>query len=246
MDFEAVMRDLETVPSQTDFLRLSGSPGFTTEDYTSTGSRSRVAYYQAQRPLALRPDTSAPVALVAYESKTTDGNSDQDTFNLSHDLIETGATADNIVAFEGDTTVSLDSVDYANDTITYTDQGTGNDLHLFYATGDQAQVTIQKTAPDRTPVELWQGDVSIVMLRDQSRDPLTFDFQHPLEAVVPTDWNVEVYVDGPYSIVWGKDVTGGAAEDITATNALLDLPIRQSEQEIEGLHRAVKLYHASQ
>jgi len=226
-----VVRALAEVPSRPQEL---SQDDLTLHDNTP-GERSLIAEYKARRPFGLRQDAVFDLNLIAYESFSTDGSAgNTETFNLGHDLVDAVAVADDFVLYEGPNEVQPDSVDYSADSFDYTDDGTNNTLHAFYVSSDQAHVEIEKHAPSNHYAGLDERDAGLVNLRDQGRDPLSFDFGDPLGGVVPTDWRVEVYVNAPYQITWSKE--GG---DATPRNALITFPIRRSEQEIERLEDIV-------
>jgi hypothetical protein len=181
------------------------------------------------------------VAIMAYEEFTADataGNSE--TLNLSHDPVESTATPEPVVVYEGDSRLQIDSRDYENDTITVTPANAGSTLGVFYASGEQARVAVQKTAPGaQTQETLWSGDLGLLHLRDTAREPVTLSFTgSPLQGVIPKDWRLQVYVDAPYTARFAKDV-GGDGTDERATNALLGFSYRATKDDIEGLKTAV-------
>ncbi len=205
----------------------------------SPGSRTKVAEFQANRPLALRNNFPVDIALMAYEEFTADGASPE-TFDLSHDLVESGATSQNVVVYVNDTEVQPESVDYDADTIdveTEADETVG----VFYASGKQARVEVQKQAPNGTSETLWSGDVKLLHLRDHNKDPVTFSLDASFwESIIPIDWKLQVYVNAPYVARFEKDV-GGDGEEERATNALLGLPFIGGRSRIDGLGKRVRV-----
>jgi hypothetical protein len=161
------------------------------------GERSLIASYKPDRPIALR-EREYDLHLVAYESFTTDGSADNtETFNLSHDLYDAASVPDDFLLNESGNVVSPDSVDYANDSFDYTDDGTDNTLHAYYVVADQARVEIQKASPKGSVESIVERDAGLINRREQTRDPLAFGFDHPLEGLIPADWRLEIYVDAP-------------------------------------------------
>lgn len=220
---------LSQIPTATN--RLSTSD-FETSDSVA-GERSRIATKLFRTAVAVQEGTTFDVDLVAYESFTTNATAgDTETFNLSNNLIDAASVADTFVLYENGTEVQPDSVDYSNDSFTYTDDATGNNLHVFYTAGDQAHVEVRKTAPNGTYEILEEGDVGLINRRDQNKSPLEFDFDHPLQGVIPTDWRLDVYVDGPYTIDWGIDTDGDGEDEAVASNQLLSVPIERSDRDI--------------
>ncbi len=205
------------------------------------GSKEMVAEAQVRRPHALVEGVPVDVAIMAYEEFTADGNAgNSETLTLSHDPVDSAATPEPIVVYEDDERLRIDERDYENDTITVTPANADSTLGVFYASGEQARVAVQKTAPAAKAQEtLWSGDAGLIHLRDTAREPITLEFNSsPLQGVIPTDWRLQVYVDAPYTARFAKDV-GGDGTDEQATNALLDFQYRATKDEIEGLKTAV-------
>jgi hypothetical protein len=213
------------------FTRSAGVPN----------SRETVATVQFDRPHAIR---TAPtdIGLMAYEEKTTDGTADDsEIFSLSHEPVESGVTDTPLVLYEeGVGRVFPDSVDYGANEFTYTSGGTNNTLGVFYASGRQAQVLVQKRAPNGVKETLWTGDLGLLHLRDHAKDPVTINLTDSYwQALVPSDWHLEVVVNAPYTVRWAKDVDGDGTDE-TATNALLNIPVRKARDTIDGLSTAVR------
>lgn len=226
----AVLKALNQVPSAKQRL----SAGDLDLEDNVPNERSLIASYKPDRPIALR-ETEYDLHLVAYEEITTDGTADNtETFNLSHDLHDADAVATDLLLYKGSNLVQPDSVDYANDSFDFTDSGTASTLHVYYVVADQARVEIQKASPKGTVEQITERDAGLINRREQTRDPLAFDFDHPLEGVIPADWRLEIYVDAPYQITWEDDTDG-----TTADNALVSFPINRTDQEIEGLGSVV-------
>lgn len=235
---EQVIQAVRTMPSNSKYL---GKSALTLENGTG-GQRSLVASYKAERPFAVRPGI-ARIALVTRERFTSDGTGgDTETFTLSHDVVDAGSTADPVVAFEDGNPLPVDSVDYAANTVDLSDPGANSDLDVYYTvgTGDQTRLTIEKVAPKNTQEEVWTGDVGLLNARDQDKRPVTLDFDGSvLEPVVPRNWELRVYADGPYPVEWNDD-GAGTVTGSTATNALLEIPINQGLQQIPQLGAAVR------
>ncbi len=205
----------------------------------SNGSRTKIAEYQTDRPLALRNGAPVTPAIMAYEEFTADGASPE-TFDLSHNPVESGATSDNVVVYVNDSEVQPDSVDYEADTISV-DTTADDTVGVFYASGRQARVEIQKTAPNGTHETLWSGDVKLIHLRNHAKDPITLELTASFwESIIPTDWKLEIFVNAPYIARFAKDVGGDGTEE-RATNALLSIPYLGGTGEIEGLRRKVRI-----
>ena len=233
----SIVRDLRNADTHRD--------QFTRADFDLSagvaGSRELVAENKLRRPHALEQGTPIDVAIMAYERFTSNGTAgDQETFALSHDPVESTATPESVVVYEGDSRLAIDSRDYGNDTITVTPANANSEIGFFYASGEQARVTVQKTAPGSQAQEtLWSGDLGLIHMRDTAREPISFNFEGSvLQPVIPTDWRLQVYVDAPYTARFAKDI-GGDGADETATNALLGFNYRATRDRIEGLKTAV-------
>ena len=205
------------------------------------GSNELVAEKQVRRPHALQSGVSIDVAIMAYEEFTADGSAgNSETLNLSHNPVDSTATPQPVVVYENDSRLPIDSRDFENDTVTVTPANADSTLGVFYASGEQAQVAVQKTAPGSQAQEtLYSGDIGLIHLRDTAREPITLDFAgSPLQPVIPTDWRLQVYVDAPYTARFAKDV-GGDGNDEQATNSLLGFAYRATKDDIQGLKTAV-------
>lgn len=224
---------LAQVPAQEQRLRRAD---FTLTNGTS-GQKTKVAEYQAALPLAIREDAMR-LMFVTEEDFTTDGTaSNTETFNLSNNIIDTDNTAD-LVLYEAGSRVQPDSIDYANDSFDYTDDGTNNNLHAFYVFRNPCEVTVEKHAPagQGSVSEVVYDDVTAQLAeRNQNKEPPEADFTGPLQPVVPKDWTIEVYVDGPVAAEWTE-----GTDNTTGTNALLRIPVNRAEHDVDGLARAVK------
>jgi hypothetical protein len=210
----------------------------------STGtpnSRTEIASYQTDRPIAIRHQDPFDLSVLAVEEFTTDGTGgNTETFNLSNDIIDSSVVGDNLVLFEGNSEVQPDAVDLGADSFDYTDDGTGNTLTAFYAAGDQALVSIQKVAPNGTPEELFSGDIGQIHRRDQNERPLTMDLQQsPFQAVIPTDYTIEVNVDAPYTAAFKADPDDDGTE-VVASNGLVDVPFAGAPSSIPELSDVVR------
>lgn len=231
-----VMKALADVPRT--HHRLSAAAGDWSVSGNTSGELTQIASFQAKRPLAVREGVMTDVHIVAYEGFTSPdlSSNSQNTYNLSNDIIDAPAVADSLVLYQGTSPVTADSVDYSANSFDYTDDGTGNELHAYYIVGDQALVDIRKVAPKNVHQTMKELDAGFANLRDQGKDAVTFDFDDPLEAVIPTDWTLEVHIDAPYTVQWADDSDSAA----TADNLLLDVPIARARDKIPGLEDVVK------
>jgi len=207
----------------------------------TSGERSEIATYEATTPLVLREAADIRLILATVEEFQTAGNGNKETFDLSNDIISQNNTAD-LVLFSDGSRTQPDSVDYANDSFDYTDGGAQERLHAHYVARDPGQLEIEKRAPRR------QGQISEVVYdepssllheRDQNNEPPSFDFNSPEEKAVPRKWQLKVVYNGPYPAEW-DDSSEANSQSTTATNAILSLPVKVSNQDIPGLSGVVK------
>ncbi|WP_435062393.1 hypothetical protein [Halobaculum sp. EA56] len=212
-------------------------------DFTAgtPGDRSRVARFQAKRAHMLRETEPVEYAIMAYETFTTDGTAgNTETFNLSNDLVDSGATDTNLVLYEGGARVQPDAVDIAGDSFDYTDDGTNNTLGVYYAAGEQAQLELVKEAPNGTKEPVDSRLINKIHLRDNAKEPITLDLSRSYwQRYVPTDWTLDLYVDAPYTAAFMQDVDGDG-EPEPATNAILSVPYSAATGSIDGLGEVVR------
>lgn len=211
---------------------------------TSAGQQGKetvVAELQADAVVKVREGRGNPIRLAvpAYESDTLAGDGSTQTFSLSNSITETPVTQDAVVWFGGSYYGTPDSIDYTNDTVTVTGDGSGNTVHIFYVSDDPATVTFEKsTTGGDTRDELDTFSAGLVAQTDQSEQPEYFDFSgdHPLKGFVATDQKLQVKVDAPY-VTRFEDPDGDGA---TATNALLATPVQKGAGSVEGLAGAIR------
>jgi len=207
-----------------------------------SGQRSRIATFEAESPLALRRDAPMRLMFIEVEEFTTDGTADNtETFNLSNNLIETVNTTDLVLYNDGER-VQPDAVDYGAESFDYTDAETGSTLHAYYVCRDPVKVEIERRAPRAQGAVqdvVFDDVTSILHERNQNKEPPQFDFDHPLDSIVPRKWYVDVYAEGPVGFDWDDDGTNNP-QDTEATNALLSLPVNRAKQDVPGLAQAVR------
>ena len=208
----------------------------------SNGQETVVAEFDADQDLAIDADRRFALAPVAFETFATDGNAgNKETFALGNDLIESEYVSSSIEVFKDDgasvTAVEPDAVDFANDSFDFTDGGTGNDLYVFFAPGDQARVLVRKDDPRGTQDDLIELDVGLIHRRDRFDSPLEFDFARALESVFPDNFRLQVVVDAPYVTRYRYE---GGSEPVTAPNGILSVPIRRAQEPINELATAVR------
>jgi len=199
------------------------------------GQRTKIGSFETDNPIAFR-EGDIRLMLTVHEQFTTDGSADNtETFNVANDLMSTVNTED-LIIFEGGDRVRPDSVDADADSFDYTDDGTGNDLDVFYVARDPVQIEIVKSAPraqNKVSEVMFDGVTAMIHSRNQVQDAPELEFSRELEPVVPTDWTVDIYAEGPVAQAF-------EANGVEAVNAIIDLPIKRTNRSIDGLAQAVK------
>lgn len=212
-----------------------------TTSATTVGERSRLARIEAPaaRGLLEGPKNPFKIALPAYESFTTDATAgNTETFTLANNLIKSPNT-NNVVLYEAGSRVQPAAVDYTNDAFDYTDDGTGNTLHVFYTTDAAGEVELVKRAPDgrsSSEVTLDSAALHHIAHQDQTDQPHYLSFSKDADGWVPTDFALEIYVNAEYQVAL-EDPNGDGA---TADNALFQLPAVKASEQIPGLPSAVR------
>lgn len=236
---DAVLNELMEVDAQPQRIKRQDFDLF---DGTAN-QRSKVASYKPKLPIAFREHTPMRLALVAGEEFTTNATAgDTETFALANNIVDTPNTTA-LVLYDDGGRVQPDSINYSGDSFDYTDGGTGSTLHAFYVARNPGTVEVEKTAPSAQSgmnETVFDDVTSILAERNQNKDALEFEFdESPLEPVVPARWTIDIYVDVPYAVRWDD---GGltTTNDDTALNAILSVPVRRAEQNVENLGQAVK------
>ncbi|MCU4716864.1 hypothetical protein [Halapricum hydrolyticum] len=228
---EEVFARLDRVESANKRLEVSDFD----QQANTPGELSKVLSYKAERPLFVRPGVGVDLHFVVHEELTTDGSGTQQTFNLLNNLIDSAPVGDDFLLYSGASEASADSVDYDNDSFTYTDGGSIETLHAYYVSDAQAKVEVRKSAPKRYFDIIDERDAGMANLRDQNRDPITFSYEDPVTGLIPKDWSLEIYIDAPYIVQWDDEDDPGAE----AVNALVSIPIRRSRENVMGLEDVV-------
>lgn len=211
-------------------------------DNGTAGARTKIASYQAESPVAFRPE-AVRLAFVTVEEFTTSGNGAQETFDLSHNILPTSNTTDFVLYSDGART-QADTVDYAGDSFDYTDGGTQETLHAYYVPRDPVRVEILKQAPKsqgRVEEVLFDATTSMLHERNQHKEPPTMDFtgRSKLAPVVPRKWTVDVYAEGPVGFAWDDSDTANS-QGTTAVNPVVSMPVNRAQRDVEDLAQAVK------
>jgi len=205
--------------------------GQMTTSATSSGTLDTLAKFKAETPLEIRQGPPVDLHIPAHETFTDDGADNDETASLSHDLVDAPGSSQDVVVWNDGTLVGTPkSVDYAADEITIDTNGNNETYDIYYLTGDQARTAIRIKAPRNVYNDAAERDAGLANLRDQGKDPITFEFANPFEGVVPQDYTVKVMLDAPYSTEYEN-----ATRDATANNLLLSLPVKEAASEIEGL-----------
>lgn len=203
--------------------------------------RQKIASYKAKSPIAFR-EASLRLAFVVVEQFQTNGTGgDTETFSLSNDVLDTANTS-SFALYESGNPVQADTVDYDADTFDYTDDGTSNYLHAAYVARDPVQIDIEKSAPSgagQVSQPLFDDVTSMLHERNQNKSPPSMQFNSVEESVVPRNWSVDIYADGPVALAWDDSDTANP-QGIEAVNPVVSLPIIRAKQNISGLSRAVK------
>lgn len=242
--YKQAVNALSRLPTATN--RLSTSD-FEQSD-AAANERTLVATHKFNRPVVIKSGATLDVDLVAYESIVTDATAgNQETVSLSHDILDSDSNPQNIVVYEAGSKLAVDSVDYANNTVTVTPANADATLHIFYVAADQATLEVRKTAPNGVHETLAEYDVGLINQRNQNKKPLEFEADHRLQGVIPTDWTLDFYVDAPYAVSWGVDTDNDGVDEAEPTNQLVSVPIRRSEQDIpNGIKDVVAQVAATQ
>jgi hypothetical protein len=232
-----IMDQLKQVPASSTQLKRQQ---FNLTNGTAN-QRTKIAEYQAESPMFLRPDAPMRLAFTVVEQFQTPGDGTQTTYDLSSDVLQTPNTVP-LALFEAGSRIQPDSIDYAGDSFTYTGPGSAEYLHAVYVPRDATRIDIERQAPRS------QGGVndvpyddvtSLLHERNQNKEPPTMDADHLLDLVIPRKWKLQVYAEGPVGFDWDDSSTANA-QGVTASNAILTVPVRKATTDVKGLSQAVK------
>ena len=232
-----IIQALKQVPASSTQLKRSQ---FNLSNGTAN-QRTKIAEYEAESPMFLRPDAPMRLAFTVVEQFQTPGDGSQTTYDLSNDLLDTPNTVP-LVLFESGTRVQPDSVDYDDDSFTYTGPGSAKYLHAVYVPRNATRIDIERQAPKSQGAvsDIPYDDVtSLLHERNQNKEPPTMDADHLLDLVVPRKWKLQVYAEGPVGFDWDDSDTANA-QGVTASNAVVTVPVRKATQDVTGLAQAVK------
>jgi hypothetical protein len=204
----------------------------------TSGEKTLIASFKAPNPMVLRPDRPLRIVAPAFETFTTSGNGNSETFTFGNSITESPQSVDLILYADGSQEAE-DSIDYANDTFDYTDDGTQQDLAVYYISDDDADLIIERQAPatnGSVSDRVFDTPLALMHQRDQNKQPRQFAVgESPLQRVVPTDWKINVYIDAEYTTKFEDSANGGTE----AVNGLLSVPYKQGHREVDGLGTAV-------
>lgn len=207
----------------------------------SQGSLSEIASLVADTALAARAGRSNPlrVAIPAYQSFTTAGDGSDQTFTVTHDLVECPDTQDVVVWFDGDYQGSPKSIDHDADSFTVSGPGSAVTVHAYYISGKAATFQLRKKTPSAkqsSNAKLYEANLGLVHQANQSEQPEYLSLgESPLERFIASDMELTARIDAPYQVRW----TDPDGDDTEPTNVLLQVPAQKANKEIEGLRSAI-------
>lgn len=209
-------------------------------DETTRDGLDRVAQFTADSLIVLRGDSKFVPGIVARESFTANSDAtDSETFELSHDLIDSGHLSTDVSVFvddgTGTTQVWPDSVDYAADSVTVSAPADA-EVTVFYASGTQGRMLLRKVSEKGLVTDIIELDPGLVHRRDKLSDPIYLDFERPLEPVVPQYFSIEIVADVPYT----PALTYSGSEVAVSPNAVVQTPFYRVFDEIDGAKAAVR------
>lgn len=213
---------------------------FETEANT-TGTLSTVASITADSVLRLSSGRSNPLKLAVpvYESFTTDGSGSEQTFNLSHSLLDPPDTQAAVVWFDG-AYEGVPTYDTAADTIDVTGPGSTVTVHAYYISDEPATIEFTKSHPSAKTAAtetLYEANTALVQAKNQNEQPEYLSLNDSeLQPFVAADMDLSVDIKAPYPIRF----TDPDGDGTTATNALLQIPAKKGEDTVEGLNAEIK------
>lgn len=237
------------MPSRTDVLnalaRVPVVPGtigrgdFTLSENTEN-TDSVIASYEADRPIAVRTGVPVQIVLPAYQEYSADGSTGTETITLDHSVVDSPAVQNSVVAYEGGTRLTVQSVDYTNNTVDV-DPSADATVHVYYVSDEQATLQVEKAAPNGNTKTLHSQNLGLTNTRELAKQPVTIsnsaagDDTRKLFPVIPHDYELQISIEAPYPVQFEDDTDTAA----TASNAMVSVPINRSEQTIPGLKSVV-------
>jgi len=233
-----VLQDLRDAATQKRYLTKSG---FGLTNGTS-GEWSEIASYDVVSPLVLRESAPIRLMLTTVEEFQTSGNGNQETFNLSNNIIQSPNTQD-LVLYSDGSLAAEDSIDYSNDSFKYTDSGAQERLHAHYVARNPGMVELEVVAPRSKggiSQVVFDAPTALLHERDQNDEPPSFDFDSPVAKAVPRKWDLKLYADiSDYPVEW-DDSSEANSQSTTATNAIVQFPAKVASRDVPGLGDVVK------
>jgi len=206
-----------------------------------TGEASEIAAITADTPIALKGGRKNPLkwAIPAYQSFTTGGDGSEQTFDLSHSLLDPPDTQAVVVWFGGDYQ-GVPTFDTEANTITVDGPGSAETVHAFYITDEYATVTLRKEHPSAKTggyERVYETNLALVQPRNQNEQPEYLSVsESPLQRFVAADMELIVRIDAPYTVRF-EDPDGDGA---TATNAIVQVPALKGADTVAGLSSEIK------
>jgi len=236
MSAQKFIERVASIPTNRNTLRRDQFEG---DAHAGGSGETTILEYATDQPISLRNGARYRLVPVVRESFTTDGSSGDtdETINLSNNLIDSDVS-DDVVAYVDGTRTSVNATDYAANSIDIDDQATTDSAGtVYYVAAEQAQVKIKKVGPGGSVSEtLVEHDAALINQRDPNRDPLRFSLDaSPWQATIPSNWKLQVTVNGPVNAGWDPDT------DPTPANLLVSMPIERSTvSEVDGLGSVVR------
>ncbi len=236
MTRDELLTKLQEVSSRPDRLPLRDmTVGL---DETTRDGLDRVAEFVADQMIVLRGDDKFVPGILARESFTANSDGgDAETFELSHDLIDSGHLSTDVSVFVDDGTVAQvwpDSVDYAADSVTVSTPADA-EVTIFYASGAQGRMLLRKVSEKGITADVIELDPGLVHRRDKLSDPIQLDFDRPLEPVIPEHFSFELIADVPYT----PAVTVPSGDE-RAPNPVVQVPYYRVLSDISGAQSVVR------
>lgn len=237
-----VVERLQQTPSQPDQITADQLRDEGTTTVNTTGERSKIAELVLDVPNRLLSGRTNPfdVVVPAFEKLgPTDGTQNNDeTFNLSHDVIQSPNGQNVIVWLDGSYVGQPKSVDYANNTITVNDAGTNSNVYVWYIPAEAATLEVYKAIPSgktSSNERLYTNQLRRLHQQNQDEQPSYFELTN-WEPYLSSDMKLQVYLDAPYTVRF-EDPDGNGA---TPTNMRLDIPVERAQNTVPGLKRTIK------
>lgn len=227
---------------------------FSLENGTAN-ERSKIAEFRAPYPVMFREGRPLRIALQYHEAFAhTGATTAEQSYNLALDVVDTPTTIPIAAYADGSRLTLVDStpgngeftVDYSANSVTV-EQNTDVTVHVFYVARDPLKLEIWKEQPGTVGEmgKMVYDDVTADLhVRDQNQGAPRFSFQTEYEAAVPEDWLVSIYTDGSaYGVDWDDSDTDTSGtktvNNLTAVDAVIDLPVFQAQGSVPGLEREV-------